>query len=72
MQHSPFQSAIWIAPSRLCAAPITIRRFTTVGNVHRAALSVTGLGYYRVWLNGTELGAQDWFQPSDTRDLHLP
>ena len=73
MQHSPFQSAIWIAPSRLCAAPITIRRFTTVGNVHRAALSVTGLGYYRVWLNGTELGAQDWFQPSQSdyfrRDL---
>ena len=72
MEHTPFHSAIWIAPNRPCAAPITIRRFT-LGNIRAASLSVTGLGYYRVWLNGTELGADDWFQPPQSdyfrRDL---
>lgn len=72
MEHTPFHSAIWIAPNRPCAAPITIRRFT-LGNIRAASLSVTGLGYYRVWLNGTGLGADDWFQPPQSdyfrRDL---
>lgn len=72
MQHTPFSSAIWIAPSRPCAAPITVRRFSVV-QVRHASLSVTGLGYYRVWLNGIALGADDWFQPPQSdyfrRDL---
>lgn len=72
MQHIPFSSAIWIAPSRPCAAPITVRRFSVV-QVRHASLSVTGLGYYRVWLNGIALGADDWFQPPQSdyfrRDL---
>ena len=73
MQNIPFQNAVWIAPSRSCAAPVTIRRFTLAGERTHASLSVTGLGYYRVRLNGTELAPNDWFQPPQSdyfrRDL---
>lgn len=62
MPHELLSRAKWVAPSAPAAAPVTVRRFTLERVPARAALYVTGLGFFRAALNGRPLG-EEYFEP---------
>ncbi len=61
MSFDVFKNSIWIAPSEPAAAPITIRRFYCK-HTNNAVLYVSGLGYFRAYLNGRLL-SDSYFMP---------
>ena len=62
--NTPLDNAKWIAPDRKTAAPIITRNFSATEG-ENATLTVTGLGYFEVFLNGKKLGC-DVLSPNPT------
>ena len=63
MEHvHPFQDCRWIGPAAENQSPIICRRFMAA-NGEKAELSLTGLGYFRAWLNGQPI-TQERFLPN--------
>ena len=62
--NPPLDNAKWIAPDRKPAAPILTRNFSATEG-ENATLTVTGLGYFEVFLNGKKLGC-DVLSPNPT------
>ncbi|MCI8388877.1 MAG: family 78 glycoside hydrolase catalytic domain [Clostridiales bacterium] len=57
----PLSAAVWIAPDRLSASPVIIRRFVC-RDIKNAELIVTGLGYFEARINGNKV-SEDYYQP---------
>ena len=62
--NTPLDSAKWIAPDQKTASPIITRNFSAKEG-ENATLTITGLGYFEVSLNGKKLGC-DLLSPNPT------
>ena len=62
--NTPLDNAKWIAPDRKTASPIITRNFLAKEG-ENATLTITGLGYFEVFLNGKKLGC-DLLSPNPT------
>lgn len=74
MEHNhPFQDCRWIGPAKESQSPIICRRFTAAQG-EKAEIAITGLGYFRAWLNGQPL-TEERFLPNVSeygpRDLSI-
>ncbi|MBQ9860193.1 MAG: family 78 glycoside hydrolase catalytic domain [Clostridia bacterium] len=50
--NKTFTDCVWVGPSYPCGSPRIIRRFTAQA-AKKATLTVTGLGYFEAYVNGT-------------------
>ncbi len=57
-----FGKAKWIACDKQYAAPLVVKRFTAQ-EAQTAKISVFGLGYYELFVNGERIG-EDFFKPA--------
>ena len=48
-----FGEAVWVSPSKQCANPY-VRRIFDVGNFKKAVITVCGLGFYKLYINGQQ------------------
>lgn len=62
--NTPLDNAKWIAPDKKTASPIITRNFSATEG-ENATLTITGLGYFEVSLNGKKLGC-DLLSPNPT------
>lgn len=51
---------LWIGADQSCDSPIILRRFyvTNVGNIEKATLTITGLGFFEASINGSPVTEQ--------------
>lgn len=61
---TPFENAKWVAPDIKTPSPIITRKFSATAG-ETATLTITGLGYFEVSLNGHKLGC-DLLSPNPT------
>lgn len=48
-----FGEAVWVSPNKQCANPY-VRRIFDVGNFKKAVITVCGLGFYKLYINGQQ------------------
>ncbi|MBR5508182.1 MAG: family 78 glycoside hydrolase catalytic domain [Clostridia bacterium] len=61
-KSSPFEKAVWIEPSELCASPLFVKRFHTKGK--KATLHISGLGWFEAKVNGEKISDHMFIPPA--------
>ena len=60
-----FGSAEWVAPEKECTAPLIAGKFYA-SDIRSAEITVCGLGFFRLWINGREV-SDDKLVPANSQ-----
>jgi alpha-L-rhamnosidase len=72
-----FGGAVWVAPAKSCTAPYMRKEFTA-GGVKKAEITICGLGFFELFINGERVGddllvpANSQYEYRDLKKLGYP